>query len=133
MPAAEYNFTIEQGGSFKLSLIYKDDNGEPIDITRWCARLVWRTNTNITQVFSTENLDYSVYKFILEGSTGKLTLLLPAHTTNDFAFSTAKYDLELQSHDDYYAEGGKYTIRLLYGSVNILKRKSKSDNLLDCI
>lgn len=133
MAAAEYNFTIEQGGSFKLSLFYRDDAGNPIDVTKWCARLTWLTNTNITQVFTTENLDYSVYKFTLGGSDGKVTLLLPSATTNNFSFSSARYDLELQSHDDYYDGGGKYVIRLLYGSVNILKRRSKSETLLDCI
>lgn len=132
MPAAEYNFNIEQGTSFKLALVYKDDNGNPIDISNWCARLIWRTNTNATQVFTTENIDYSVYKFTLDGANGKLTLLLPASTTNDFSFTTAKYDLELQSDADLYVGGGKYTIRILYGTVTILKRKSKSDALLDC-
>jgi hypothetical protein len=132
MPAAQYDFSIEQGSSHKLALVYKDNNGEPIDISNWCARLTWRTNQNITQIFSSENLDYSLYKFILDGPNGKLTLLLPANTTNNFGFSTAKYDLELQSDEDIYVGGGKYTIRLLYGTVTILKRKSKSDSLLDC-
>jgi hypothetical protein len=132
MPAAEYDFPIEQGSSFKLALVYKDDSGSPINISGWCARLIWKTNTNITQVFTTENIDYSVYKFTLDGANGKLTLLFPANTTNDFAFTNAKYDLELQSDDNFYAEGGKYVIRILYGTVTILKRKSKTDTLLDC-
>ena len=132
MPAAEYNFSIEQGSSFKLALVYKDDSGSPINITGWCARLTWKTNANVTQVFTTENIDYSVYKFSIDGSNGKLTLLFPASTTNAFAFTNAKYDLELQSDDDFYSEGGKYVIRILYGTVTILKRKSKTDTLLDC-
>lgn len=132
MPAAEYNFSIEQGSSFKLALVYKDDSGSPINITGWCARLIWKTNANVTQVFTTENIDYSVYKFTIDGSNGKLTLLFPANTTNSFAFTNAKYDLELQSDDDFYSEGGKYVIRILYGTVTILKRKSKTDTLLDC-
>lgn len=132
MPAAQYDFSIEQGSSHKLALVYKDNNGEPIDISNWCARLTWRTNQNVTQIFTSENLDYSLYKFTLDGPNGKLTLLLPASTTNNFSFSTAKYDLELQSDEDIYVGGGKYTIRLLYGTVTILKRKSKLDSLLDC-
>lgn len=132
MPAAQYDFSIEQGSSHKLALVYKDNNGEPIDISNWCARLTWRTNQNVTQIFTSENLDYSLYKFTLDGANGKLTLLLPASTTNSFSFSTAKYDLELQSDEDIYVGGGKYTIRLLYGTVTILKRKSKLDSLLDC-
>lgn len=132
MAASKYDFSIEQGSSFKLSLVYKDDNGNPVDLTNWCARLTWKTNTNVTQTFSSENIDYSVYKFIIEPLLGKLTLLIPASTTNSFSFNTAKYDLELQSDDDLYSGGGKYIIRLLYGNVNIVKRFSQSDSLLEC-
>lgn len=132
MAASKYDFTIEQGSSFKLSLIYKDQNGIPINLTNWCARLIWKTNTNITQVFSSNNLDLSVYKFIIEPTNGKLTLMMPSNTTNTFNFTTAKYDLELQSPDDLYNGGGKFTTRLLFGTINIVKRFSKSDQLLDC-
>lgn len=132
MAASKYDFSIEQGSSFKLSLVYKDDNNNPIDLTNWCARLTWKTNTNTTQTFSTENIDYSVYKFIIEANIGKITLLIPATTTNSFLFNTAKYDLELQSDDDLYTGGGKSIIRLLYGTVTIVKRFSQSTTLLDC-
>jgi hypothetical protein len=132
MAASKYDFVIEQGSSFRLSLVYKDDDGNPIDLTNWCARLVWRTNTNASQTFSTENIDYSVYKFTIEPLIGKLTLLIPASTTNSFNFNTAKYDLELQSDDDLYVGGGKSIIRLLYGSVTIFKRFSQATDLLEC-
>ena len=132
MAATKYDFSIEQGSSFRMSLVYKDENGSIIDLTNWCARLTWKTNTNITQSFSTENIDFSVYKFTIEPLLGKLTLLIPSSTTNSLAFNTAKYDLELQSDDDLYVGGGKYTIRLLFGTINIIKRFSQSSTLLDC-
>jgi hypothetical protein len=132
MAASKYDFSIEQGSSFKLSLVYKDDNGNPIDLTNWCARLTWKTNTNLTQTFSTENIDYSVYKFSIEPLIGKITLMIPASTTNSFTFNAAKYDLELQSDDNLYIGGGKYIIRLIYGTINIVKRFSQSSSLLEC-
>lgn len=132
MGASQYNFSIEQGSSFTMSLVYKDSNGDPIDITNWCARLTWRTSANATQVFNSDNNDYSVYQFLIEGEAGKITLKLPASTTNNFDFGTAKYDLELQSDEDYYAGGGKYTIRILFGTVTITKRFSKSTDPLEC-
>lgn len=132
MGASQYNFSIEQGSSFRMSLIYKDSNGDPIDITDWCARLTWRTSANVTQTFSSDNIDKSVYNFNIEGSLGKINLLFPAGTTNGFDFNTAKYDLELQSDEDHYSQGGKYTIRLLYGTVTVNKRYSKSEDALEC-
>ena len=132
MSASKYDFSIEQGSSFKLKLIYKDNKGVPIDITNWCARLVWITNNNLTQSFVSTNTDLSTYKYIIDGPTGSVTLLFPASVTNSFDFETAKYDLELQSDDDYYSEGGKYTVRLLYGTVKFIKRFSESNNHLEC-
>lgn len=133
MPAAEYNFSIEQGSSFKLAFVYKDESGEPINISNWCARLTWRTNTNVTQEFSTNNTTDNTYKFTLDGENGKIVFLLPACVTNDYAFSSAKYDLELQSFQNLYDNGGgRYTIRILYGTISILKRQSKSGVCLEC-
>lgn len=132
MPASKYDFTIEQGSSFRLSLIYKDNNGDPIDLTNWCARLIWTTNSNVNQTFITTNNDYSVYKFTIEAQLGKLTLLIPPDTTNGFTFNTAKYDLELQSDEDFYNGGGKDIIRLLCGTATINKRYSKVSTALDC-
>lgn len=132
MAASKYDFAIEQGTSFRLSLIYKDANGTPINLTGWCARLVWKTNTNNTQTFSSDNIDHSVYKFTIDDLSGKLTLLLPSSTTNSFSFNTAKYDLELRSPDDLYVGGGKYSTRLLFGTINIVKRFSQASSSLEC-
>jgi len=132
MSATKYDFDIEQGSSFKISLIYKDSNKVVVDLTNWCARLTWRTNKAATQIFTTENTDASLYQFAIDGPNGKITLLIPAHTTNNFNFSYANYDLELQSPDEIYSGGGKYTTRILFGVINIIKRFSHGGNALDC-
>ena len=133
MAANKYDFSIEQGSSFKISLIYKDANSNPINMTNWCARLIWKTSSGHTQIFSSENTDYSTYKFIIDDLEGKLTLMLPSSTTNDFNFTSAKYDMELQSPDDLYDGGGKYTVRLLYGLITIIKRFSQNNTALECV
>lgn len=132
MPATQYDFNIEQGSSFKMSLIYKDKDRNIVDLTDWCARLIMKTNTDKTIIFDTSNLDYSVYKFSIDGANGKITLLIPAETTNNWAFRKARYDLELQSPDDLYSGGGKYTSRILFGNININKRFSLSSSGMSC-
>jgi hypothetical protein len=132
MAATKYDFAIEQGTSFKFSLVYKNAEGVPIDLTGWCARITWKTNTNAVQVFSSENVDYSVYKFTIDGVNGKITLLLPSDTTENFNFNAAKYDLELRSPDDLYNGGGKYTTRLLFGTISVVKRFSQTNTNMEC-
>lgn len=132
MPATQYDFNIEQGSSFKISLVYKDKDKNVIDLTDWCARLTMKTSNNSVLVFDTTNVDYSVYKFSIDGPNGKMTLLIPAETTNNWSFKKARYDLELQSPDDIYSGGGKYTTRLIYGNINIIKRFSLSSNSMSC-
>ena len=132
MPATQYDFNIEQGSSFKISLVYKDKDKNIVDLTGWCARLIMKTNSNSTLVFDTANLDYSVYKFSIDGSNGKITLLIPAETTNNWNFKKASYDLELQSPDDLYSGGGKYTSRILFGNINVVKRFSLSSSGMSC-
>lgn len=132
MPATQYDFNIEQGSSFKMSLIYKDKDRNIVDLTNWCARLIMKTNTDQTIIFDTSNLDYSVYKFSIDGVNGKITLLIPAETTNNWVFRKARYDLELQSPDDLYGGGGKYTSRILFGNININKRFSLSSSGMSC-
>lgn len=131
MAAAEYNFNIDQGSSHTISFIYKDSSNAVVDITNWCARIVMTTSDNqiITYNSGTTN---SEYKMILDGPNGKITLLLPAVTTNNFTFKTAKYDLELESDDILYSEGGNYTIRILYGTITITKRSSLNPTVLEC-
>lgn len=130
MSAGKYDFNIEQGTSFTLSLVYKNAEGNPVNLTGWCARLVWK-DSNGTQTFSTETTN-SNYRFEMDEPNGKLILQFPASTTNDFNFSTAKYDLELQSPDDLYMGGGKYTTRILYGTITLIKRFSQSKTVLEC-
>lgn len=133
MSASIYNFSIEQGSSFKLSINYKDSDQNPINLTGYCARLTWKaTNGDIT-VFSSLETPNSNYSFTIDGPNGNMLLLLPISVTNNYDFKTAKYDLELQSPIDLYANGGKETIRILYGTVTLIKRYSETNTVLDCV
>lgn len=130
MSAGKYDFSIEQGTSFTLSFVYKDSSGNPVNLTGWCARLVWKTSSG-TETFSTETTNNN-YRFEMDEINGKLILQFPASTTNSFSFNSAKYDLELQAPDDFYIGGGKYTTRLLSGTVTMIKRFSQSNDVLEC-
>ena len=131
MAAAKYDFDIEQGSSFTISFTYKDSTNTVVNISNWCARIIMTTSDNQTITYSS-GITSSSYKMSLDGPNGKITLLLPAITTNNFTFKTAKYDLELESDDVLYSGGGNYTNRILYGVITIVKRISNNSTILDC-
>jgi len=132
MAASRYDFSIERGTSFKLSLTYKDSENVAISLIGYCARLIWKTSTGSTKEFSSLNLNPSEYYFTIDEPNGKISFYLPAETTNNFDFNAARYDLELQSPNDIYVGGGKETTRILYGSINIVDRFSSTQAVLDC-
>lgn len=131
MAAGKYDFSIEQGASFSIVFTYKDNNDVPVDLTGWCARLTWLTNTGITQVFTSENTDPALYSIACD-SAGNVTFKIPAIVTNNYNFTNAKYDLELESTEDLYSGGGKVVVRLLYGKVTLNKRYSQYATNLEC-
>ena len=131
MSAAKYDFALEQGSSFQLAFTYKDSSGNPVNLTGWCGRLVWKTNTNDISTFITGH-NNNDYKFTLDGPNGKFTLLFPSAVTNSFNFNTAKYDIELQSPEDFYINGGNFTTRILYGTISVVKRYSQNTESLEC-
>lgn len=131
MPAAKYDFSVEQGSSYSLVLTYKNANGDAVNLTGWCGRIICKTNNNETIIFQTGH-NSSDYKFTLDGPNGKFTLLWPASTTNGYIFNNAKYDFELQSPDNYYSGGGFFTERILYGIITITKRFSQNSTILEC-
>lgn len=132
MAASKYDFSIEQGSSYKLLLRYKDSDGNTVPLNGYCGRIVWLTNSNETVTFLTTDSANSNYKFYIDEENGLIVLLLSASYTNNLTFTSARYDLELKSPQDLYEEGGKYTIRLLYGTITLTKRFSKNNDLLDC-
>lgn len=132
MAASKYDFGIEQGASYKLTIRYKDDQDNIIPLTDYCARLSWKTNTGSSQSFYSTDPANSNYKFYIDEPNGLIYIMFSANFTNSFTFSSAKYDLELKSPEDLYTEGGKYTIRLLYGTINVVKRFSQNTDLMDC-
>jgi hypothetical protein len=131
MGAAEYNFNIDQGSSYNITVVYKDSQKNVVNITNWCARMIITTSDNqvLTYKTGTSNSEYKMY---VEGANGKVVLMLPATTTNNFTFKSAKYDLELEADDIFYTEGGQYVTRILYGTISINKRNSKLSTNMEC-
>lgn len=88
MSTAKYDFTINQGSTFTLPLVWKDSEGVPLDLTGLTPKMQIRTRGHALI------LDCAAY-FTTVPLQGKVTLTLPGSVTRDLDFDTAIYDLEL--------------------------------------
>ena len=115
MAAADYNLLIEQGATFELSIIWKDDNDTPIDISGYSARMQIRKTYDSDPVISlTNDSDGGI---VLGGVAGTIAITIDADTTDDIEILRGRYDLELEFN-------GVVT-RLLQGIVNISREVTK--------
>jgi hypothetical protein len=123
MAAGLYNFSIEQGTSFGLSIVYANTSGVPINLSAFsCARMQWNTSSDEVKVFTTNNINSGLYHFSFGSplSSGIINFKVPASVTAGYSFLSAAYDIELETTSEFYAGGGPQVIRLLQGTVSIL-------------
>lgn len=128
MAAGSYDITIEQGASYGISLTYADASGVPINLTAYsCARMQWDANNNNTYQFTTNNTNSGLYLFELASpkASGIINFKLPASITAGYNFTTASYDLELETTGEFYPGGGPQVIRLLEGTVSVIPEITK--------
>lgn len=110
MAADVHNFTIEQGVTLEKSIVWSDDEQEPIDLTGFTARM--QVRSTITAPTTLVELTTENDGITLGGVTGEILLTQEADDTAAYSWVTGVYDLELVS------AAGKVT-RLLKGTITV--------------
>jgi len=105
MAAGKYSFTIEQGSTVDFEIVYKDSNGDPVDLTNYQARMQLRNaRTGSADVYLTlsSSLNNDGTGLNLSGSSGtnppesgSIGIFVSAVTSSELNFSQANYDLEI--------------------------------------
>lgn len=108
MLAGQYNLTVEQGSTFNLTLVYKDQRGYVIDLTGYSARMQMRSSVNSSTVAL--ELTTANGRISIDGTSGKITLSIAAADTAGLS-GAGVYDLELVN--------GLIVQRILEGSYTI--------------
>lgn len=93
MPAAQYDFTVEQGTTVTKKFRWKDSEGQPVDLTGYSARMHLRKKRDDlepTLALTTEN-----DRITLGGLTGEIEVTFEATDTVDLTDKRFVYDLEL--------------------------------------
>ena len=136
MAAGIYSFTIEQGTTTDFELVYKDSDGNPVDLTGYRAHMQLKDSIggSNTYLILSSSLRADGTGLNMSGSGGDLASKDPmsgsigvyiSHTTSsNLSFGTAVYDLELISGS------GNTTVvtRLLQGKIKLSKEVTTGGN-----
>lgn len=96
MAAASYDITIEQGATFLLPLLWKDPQGDPVDLTGYSAKMQVRRKAGSVDP---PLLDLSSTNggITLGDAAGTIVITASATQTTAMTGRTGVYDLELTS------------------------------------
>lgn len=109
MTAGIYNFTIDQGSTWTLQLVYNNPQGAPINLTGYTARMQIRSKSNSPTAVLT--LNTGGQGITITGPTGTLDLIATDEQTGAIPAGFYVYDLELSNN-------GVIT-RLIQGQVTV--------------
>jgi hypothetical protein len=112
MPSNNHDITIEQGTTFDLVVIWKDFDGNPINLNGYEARMQIRTSYPDYEVFADLDTQDSNGSIAINDTQGRIAVTLEAGETELLSIRRGVYDLEVISPT------GRVT-RLLEGAVNI--------------
>ena len=100
MAAGKYSFTIEQGSTVKIPLIYKDNQGVPVNLTQYSSKMQIRDSYGSTPpiitLTSTLNPDGTGLN-MSNAVSGGITIYIASCTSSMFNFVDAVYDLDIIS------------------------------------
>lgn len=91
----ESNFSIIQGDSFALQVIYKDSNGSPVNLTGYTALLEVRDKPGGKILCASASIGDGIT--IATASTGTIDILLSKEKTSNFTIPKAAYQFQLNS------------------------------------
>ena len=129
MAAGKYNFTIEQGATFRRTFKYKDAEGTPITLSDKDTTMQIRDTINskdfivsITETGTTRQDGSTTTNTIFTISdqainAGEFQLTIDADTTASMSFDTAVYDIEI--------ENNSLVTRLLQGKIKLSKEVTR--------
>jgi hypothetical protein len=94
MAAAIHNVIIDQGADWRIDVIYKDSDGNPIPLTNYTAQLQLRTSYEASS--ASLNLTSSS-GITITANAGKLAIHATATQTGALVAGDYVYDLEINS------------------------------------
>jgi hypothetical protein len=126
MAAGRYSFTIEEGATLNIQIDWSDENGTPIDLTDYHARMQIRPSIESNDIILnlSSSFDEDGSGISLRGGSGDIPLesgsiaiQISANASVGLDFKDAYYDLEMVKGDT--------VVRLLEGRVKLSKNVTR--------
>lgn len=130
MAAGNYSFTIEQGATTDLEVVYTDSTNTPVNLTGYTARMQIRPSAGVSEIYLTlssslgpcgTGLNLSGSNGSTPLSSGSIGIFISAATSSLLNFDNAQYDLEIASGSGNCA----VVTRLLKGNIRLSKEITK--------
>jgi len=121
MPAASYNFQIEQGSEFSIVFQYLDANNNAINLSDKCIVLRFITNNNNIFTFSsatTASLDNASGYSLTADDSGTIRFQISSTKTQTYTFNSAFYDLDIVENIGSVSKN----TRIVTGTIGIVRR-----------
>ena len=119
MAAGKYSFTIEQGSTVEIPIIYKDSLGVPVNLTQYSSKMQIRNSYSssipIITLSSSLNADGTGLN-MANAASGAIGIYIASCTSSQFTFDVASYDLDIISGSNC-----PYVNRILEGKVQLSK------------
>lgn len=95
MAAGSYTINAEQGATFQLALVWRDSDGEPIDLSGYSARMQVRSDPADEDALISISTDEG--GIVLGGEAGTIAIEIDAETMSGIAApGRYRYDLEIE-------------------------------------
>lgn len=97
MTAANHDFEVEQGATWRRTLEYRTPAGTPFVLTGWTARMQVRSRGAASTALPLLDLTTANGAIVVDGPAGTATVTITATQTSSLPPGRAVYDLELVS------------------------------------
>ena len=118
MPAAQFDFEIQQGATLPLEFSWEDVNEVPLALTGYSIAMQVRPYPGSTRLFLEASTANGLITF--GNQVGRFKLLLPKALTRAQTWAKGKYDVVLTSPSGFVT-------RILQGTVTVSKRVTRDE------
>jgi hypothetical protein len=94
MTAGIYSFTVDQGATFYLNLVYQDSNKVPVNLNGNTARMQLRRAFDAPAELTLTSADGDI---VITGNTGNILITISDEDTGALEAGFYVYDLELDN------------------------------------